>query len=87
MTLTDVMQQNREENLLIVCTMPYLLDKVNATVLRALGAEVLRPAKQDQLQHQLWYGGSSPGHNMYTMLFIHPGLEHQLWYGRSSPQS
>ena len=41
MTLTDVMPQNREENLLIVCTMPYLLDNVNVTVLRALGAEVL----------------------------------------------
>jgi hypothetical protein len=30
---------------------------------------------------------SPPRHNMYTILFIHPGLEHQLWYGRSSPQS
>ncbi len=32
-------------------------------------------------------GGAPPGHKMYTMLFIHPGLEHQQWYGRSSPQS
>jgi hypothetical protein len=32
-------------------------------------------------------GGVPPGHTMYTMLFIHPGLEHQLWYGRSSPRS
>ena len=32
-------------------------------------------------------GGGPPGHKMYTMLFIHPGLEHQPWYGRSSPQS
>ena len=51
MTLTDVMPQNGEKNLLIVCTVPYLLDKVNVTVLRALGAKVLRPAKQDQLAH------------------------------------
>ena len=32
-------------------------------------------------------GGGPPGHKMYTMLFVHPGLEHQPWYGRSSPQS
>ncbi len=51
MTLTDVVTQNREENLLIVCTMHNLLYKVNMTVLRALGAEVLRPAKQDQLAY------------------------------------
>jgi len=32
-------------------------------------------------------GGGPPGHKLYTMLFIHPGLEHQPWYVRSSPQS
>ena len=30
-------------------------------------------------------GGVPPGHNMHTMLFIHPTLEHQLWYEGSSP--
>ncbi len=51
----DVMPQNREENLLIVCTVPNLQvhDKVNMAVLRVLGAEVLQPAKQDQLAHRL----------------------------------
>jgi hypothetical protein len=31
-------------------------------------------------------GGGPSGHNMHTMLFIHPGLEHQPWYFMSSPQ-
>jgi hypothetical protein len=30
-------------------------------------------------------GGVPSGHNMHTILFIHPSLEHQLWYGGSSP--
>ena len=31
-------------------------------------------------------GGGPSGHNMHTMLIIHPGLEHLPWYGRNSPQ-
>ena len=81
MTLTDVMPQNREENLLIVCTMPYFLDKVNVTVLRALGAEVLKLSKQDQLSH-----GVAPCAKCYGLFFEFPSVSYTILVGKCCSQ-
>ncbi len=43
--------QNGQEHLLIVCAVCNLLDKINMTVFRSLGAEILRPSEQDKLPH------------------------------------
>ena len=51
LTLTDMVSQNGQEYLLIVCAVCDLLDEVNMTVFWSLGAEILGPAEQDQLPH------------------------------------
>ena len=47
-TLTDMVSQNCQKYVLVVCAVCNLLDKVNMTVFRSLGTETLRPAKQDK---------------------------------------
>jgi hypothetical protein len=51
LTLTDMVSQNGHEYILIVCAVCNLLDEVNMTVFRSLGAEILGPAEQDKFPY------------------------------------
>jgi hypothetical protein len=49
--LTDMVSQNGQEHLLIICAVCNLLHQINMPVFRSLGAETLRPSKPDKLVH------------------------------------
>ena len=57
-TLTDMVSQNCQKYVLVVCAVCNLLDKVNMTVFRSLGTEILRPAKQDKFPNAGFFSTS-----------------------------